>query len=486
MEATEKEVQMLEFIFDSLHSFRQVFSRDKPWIVFCMVVIGFLASNEMVGITSFCRCWGGGEIAYKALLHFFRSSNWPAGALITQWAAFVLSQNVAVKMQGRFILAGDHTHVPKDGRQIPGVVTLHQHSETQTKPSYFRGHFWGAISLIGGSIAKPFAIPLDLAIHQGTIHIGENTEECKETSGTRIVKMAIDFAKKNGEPCLLVLDAFFPCEAVFSLAYSYWSIKLKQPFVELIVRAKKNCVAYYEADVQIEKKRGRPKRYGDKVKLMELFDSSANLFKKAMCEVYGKSEEVSYMAINLLWKPTGSLIRFVLCETSHGRIILMCSNLDQDPLLALKAYCLRVRVETMFDVMKNLMGAFECHFWSKFMPINSRKPKKNSDLMKPPKEAIPAIKNCWDGYIKFVILGAIATGLLQLISLKFQTKVWDNYNAYLRTRSRDLPSERTVKHVVASLLVRDMAKIAPNAIIREIQSHWTVGDYTPDMVLPNA
>ncbi len=451
-----------------------------------MVVLGFPGSTEMIGITSFCRFWGAGKSAYIALEHFLRFSSWQVGFLISQWAAFVLSQNVAVKIQGRTVIIGDHTYVPKDGRQMPGVVTMHQHSETQTKPSYFRGHFWGAICLLGGSIAKPFGIPLDLAIHQGTIHIGENTKECEETSGTRIVQMAIDFASKNGKSCVLVLDAFFPCEAVFSLAYSAWSIKLQQPIVDLIIRAKKNCVAYYEAEAPIEKKRGRPKKYGEKVTLMELFDSSAKLFKKAKCEVYGKSEEVSYMAINLLWKPTGALIRFVLCESSHGRIILMCSNLDQDPLLALQAYCLRVRIETMFDVMKNLMGAFHCHFWSKYMPKHSRKPRKNSDLIKPSKEAIPAIKNCWDGYIKFVMLGAIATGLLQLISLKFQTRVWDNFNAYLRTRSRDLPSERTVKHVVARMLTQDMTKTAPNAIIREIQSHWVPGDYTPNVMLPNA
>lgn len=476
---------MLEFVYSSLHSFRPIFPRDKPWLVFCAIVLGFLGGAEMVGITSFCRFWGFGESAYKAFEHFLRSSNWQVGVLISQWAAFVLSQNVAVKMNGRILILGDHTHVTKDGRQIPGVVTLHQHSETQSKPSYFRGHCWGAICMIGGSLSKPFGIPLDFGIHQGTIHLGENTEESKETPGTRIVQMAIDFAMKNNVACLLVLDAYFPCRAVFCLAATARDA-MQKPLVELIIRAKKNCVAYHRAEAPTKKKKGRQKKYGKKVKLRELFDSSAELFKKAMCDVYGTSEEVSYLAINLLWKPTGSLIRFILCESSHGRIILMCSNLDQDPLEALRAYGLRMRVETLFDVMKNLIGAFCCHFWSKQMPKHSRKPKKNEELIEPPKEAIPAIESCWDGYVKFVMLGAIATGLLQLISLKFQTKVWDNFTAYLRTRSRDLPSERTVKHVVSRMLTQDMDRIAPSAIIREIQSHWVVVDYTPDVVLPNA
>jgi len=477
---------MVEFINSSLFFFRQVFPRRKSWLVFCAIVLGFIGSTEMVGITSFCRFWGGAENVYKSLEHFLRFSNWQVSLLISQWAAFVLSQNVAVKMKGRTVLAGDHTHVPKDGRQMPGVVTLHQHSETQSKPSYFRGHCWGSICMIAGSIAKPFGIPLDFRIHQGTIHIGENTEESKETLGNRIVQMAIEFAVKNNEPCLLVLDAYFPCRTVFLLASSVFSEKLKQSMVELIIRAKKNCVAYYRAEDPIKNKKGRPKKYGEKVKLMDLFDSSPKLFSKAVIKVYDNHEEVSYMVINLLWKPTCSLIRFVLFESSRGRIILMCSNLEQDPLEALQAYCLRVRVETMFDVMKNLIGAFRCHFWSKQMPVHSRKPRKNSELIEPVEEAIPAIKNCWDGYVKFVMSGAIATGLLQLISLKFQTKVWDNFTAYLRTRSRDLPSERTVKHVVSRMLTQDMDKIAPSVIIREIQKNWLLGNYIPDVVLPNA
>ena len=51
-----------------------------------------------------------------------------------------------------------------------------------------------------------------------------------------------------------------------------------------------------------------------------------------MCHVYGTIEEVSYASYDLLWKPTGSLIRFVLALTSHGPIVLMCSDLTGGPL----------------------------------------------------------------------------------------------------------------------------------------------------------
>jgi hypothetical protein len=75
--------------------------------------------------------------------------------------------------------------VPKDGRRMPCVVTMHQHSETQSKPSYFRGHYWGAIGMLIGSMGSPFCIPLSLGIHQGLVHVNEKgkAEEDKETLG---------------------------------------------------------------------------------------------------------------------------------------------------------------------------------------------------------------------------------------------------------------------------------------------------------------
>jgi len=43
------------------------------------------------------------------------------------------------------------------------------------------------------------------------------------------------------------LDAFFPCAMVFQLARSVYSIALKQPYLHILVRAKKNYVAYFAA-----------------------------------------------------------------------------------------------------------------------------------------------------------------------------------------------------------------------------------------------
>jgi hypothetical protein len=255
------------------------------------------------------------------------------------------------------------------------------------------------------------------------------------------------------------------------LANSIWSIELKQPLVTLIIRAKKNCVAYYQAKKPNEKKPGRDPKYGKKVKLMDFFDR-LHLFSTKQCTIYGKIEDVSIMAINLLWKPTGEMIRFVLAITSRGPIVLMCSDLNQNPLVALQLYCSRTRVEILFDMMKNLIGAFKYRFWSKLMPRHSRKPKKNKFLKKPSTPALSNVELCWQAYELFVMLGAISLGLLQLIALKFPDSIWSRFDTFLRTRSRELPSERTVKHVISRLILRDFLTSAPGAIMREIKQRY--------------
>lgn len=267
------------------------------------------------------------------------------------------------------------------------------------------------------------------------------------------------------------MTLFFPTAAVFNLAASIWSIDLRQPLITLIIRAKKNYVAYYKAQKPKKGKKGRRPKYGKKVKLLDLFNQ-LHRFSKVKCEVYGKIEEVSIMALNLMWKPTGCMIRFVFAVTSRGPIVLMCSDLGQDPLIALQLYCIRTRVETMFDMLKNLIGAFNYRFWSKHLPQHSRKPKKNKDLKQPCPQAFPKVELCWQAYERFAMLGSIALGLLQIISLKDTDYIWSHFDVYLRTRSRHLPSERTVKHVVARLLINNLLAFAPTAIMREIRKRY--------------
>lgn len=178
------------------------------------------------------------------------------------------------------------------------------------------------------------------------------------------------------------------------------------------------------------------------------------------------------MASDLLWKPAGSLIRFVFAITSRGPIVLMCSDTTIDPRTALELYCLRTRIESMFDMLKNLIGAFRYRFWTKKMLPESRKPKKNKKLKSPAAENVASIKRCWEAYERFVMMGAISLGLLQIIALKYTSEVWSQFEGFLRTKSRDIPSERTVRYVTMNLLISNFRSLAPSAILRKIRERF--------------
>jgi hypothetical protein len=75
---------MLQYIYQTLTFFRKSFSRNITWFMFCMVVLGFIGTHEMRGVTSFCQFWGLDTAGYKSLLHFFRVSTWSLDKVV-EW-----------------------------------------------------------------------------------------------------------------------------------------------------------------------------------------------------------------------------------------------------------------------------------------------------------------------------------------------------------------------------------------------------------------
>ena len=58
---------------------------------------------------------------------------------------------------------------------------------------------------------------------------------------------------------------------------------------------------------------------------------------------------------------------------------------------------------------------------------------------------------------------------MQLIALRFGTEVWQHHQLYLRTRSRALLSEKTVRQVLAPLVIKPLLHLPQNSIITKIR-----------------
>lgn len=69
---------MLSDLYHALHHFKSEFSRQQSWLLFCSIILSFLAATEMSGVTSMCRYWLSGDSGYHRLLHFFSCPVLPA------------------------------------------------------------------------------------------------------------------------------------------------------------------------------------------------------------------------------------------------------------------------------------------------------------------------------------------------------------------------------------------------------------------------
>ena len=105
------------------------------------------------------------------------------------------------------------------------------------------------------------------------------------------------------------------------------------------------------------------------IHLKELFKSHKERFLETQMELYGKQETICYYSIDLLWgQKLYQELRFVLVEMNGVQSILASTSLELEPLSIIRLYSYRMRIECTFRELKQQIGAFCYHFWSKYMP----------------------------------------------------------------------------------------------------------------------
>ena len=201
---------MLDYLEKMLKSMRSAFSYETTFLWFVLVFVGFMTRPDSYGASSIVRALMLAPSCYPCLIDFFHSSAWTARGLLDQWWKLVGKEKDAFMVEERIVLLGDHTNIVKDGRKTPSVSTLHQTSETGSKPSFFRGYQWGCLGLLTRrGPDRVLSTPLWAEIHNDLTN---------GTRATRIVEVAIEAARSWDQPAYLVLDAFFASGPVFETA----------------------------------------------------------------------------------------------------------------------------------------------------------------------------------------------------------------------------------------------------------------------------
>jgi len=459
---------MLEELNRFIVFMRPAFSRGATYCWFVIAFVGFILRSDDFGVSSIVRALALTPESYTCLLHFFHSTAWDVETIMALWWQWLAQKKAAYRIGDSMVLIGDHTKTPKDGRKIPAVTTLHQDSETASKPSFFRGHHWGCISMLVQAYDKYFAMPLWANIQEGLALLTDSGGKRSLSKTIQVVEMARQVCVTMQSRAYLVLDAYFAVGPVFLAAAQ--QLNGISNFIHILTRAKKNVTAYCKPPARKKHKVGRPREYGKKLKLAELFDSKAKCyaFHTIEADIYGHTENIRYLVLDLLWKPVKGMLRFILIETSRGRIILMTSDLKLDFITALQLYCRRITIETMFDTLKNMLGAMAYHFWSQYLSAASRRPIRKKDQKQ---NTLNPAQTCntLAAIEKFVNVQLLVLGMLQLIAKQFPAQVKAKANCWLRTVTANTPSEFITRIALANVLKNNLYGFAKNWILQLIR-----------------
>lgn len=289
-------------------------------------------------------------------------------------------------------------------------------------------------------------------LHEGVEHLRRfqnksgpviNGKE-KVSISTLMALMAVHLVKELGSKCIVVLDAYFAVGPVF-LILKELTDSTGERLVHLVTRAKSNVVGYEDPPPKTGG-RGAPRKYGKKLKLMELFEERRSEFQEAAIEIYREKKLLSFLCLDLIWKPIKEKVRFVLVIDGKETFILMCSDLTLSPQNIIKAYSYRFKIEVSFKILKHFMGVFFYHFWTSAWPRIGK--RNQSDLSSMDSQSERRIAQTVNAIEAFVNFGCIATGILQILSLYHHQTIWRCYSGWLRTVSSSIPSEQIVRSVL--------------------------------------
>jgi hypothetical protein len=420
---------------------RPAFSRLRTFMWFVTAVAGLTVRLELLGVTSIVRALNLRPRLYTKLLAHFHSSGIKLDRLSALWAQAALQLFPSpVRVNGRLVLVGDGIKAPKRGKKMPAVKLLHQQSESNTKPEYIMGHSMQAVGLLVHAAKSVFSVPLAVRIHEGLVWSNRD----KRTLLDKMLGLLDILAIKV--PFYFVADAYYAAgKMVRGL--------LKQGN-HLVTRVKSNAVAYAPATAKNgQKKKGRPKTYGQKKKLKSLLKDPKSMLQVAS-PVYGEHNVIlRYCVRDLLWRPVGLLVRFVaVIHPTRGACILMCTDTTLSAVDIIRLYGLRFKIECSFKQAVRQIGSFAYHFWMKDMiPLRYR--NGNQYLHRKSADYRSRVKRKMRAYHAFIQAGVVAQGLLQYLAVVAPKLVWDSFGSWLRTiRPGISPSEFVVANALRQTL----------------------------------
>ena len=283
---------------------------------------------------------------------FFLSTAIKLPQLTTTWVHIVFTHfnKFLVRLNGRSIVTA-HTLDERRGANDEPRVGVHKgrRSEVAKQEAGNEAYRQG----VGSSI---LCVPLFGGIHLGTKLSVDDTE----TIFDKALRL-FNFIPLGVGPCYLVADAYYPVKSMLRgvLERGY----------DLITRVKTNAVAYLPAPKESKKRRGRPKKYGKKIKLMDFFLDLSQFTEIASPILGDNGVMLKVLTQELLSRNFfGMTLKYVLVvHPTKGKAIFMTTDLSLSAEEVIRTYSYRFKIEVTFKSAIHSVGTFLYRFWMSTM-----------------------------------------------------------------------------------------------------------------------
>jgi hypothetical protein len=425
--------------WDAIILLRPAFPQLRIFLWFAVSAAGVTIHIDTLGAVScIIRALKLKPCFYHALLRNFRGKAVRLDELSALWTQIVLRLFPApLRINGRLLIVGDGIKIAKCGQKMPGVKALHQQSAT--KPPKIMGHSLQAVCLLVHAAQGVIAVPLAMYIHEGVVYANGNWKTLLDKMLTLLGIISI------GESYYFIGDAYYAVRTMLK--------GLLKQGNHIITRVRSNAVACVPYVHDGPRKRGRPQKYGKKIKLASLFKDRKSM-QQAASPVYGEKNVIlHYVVRDLLWQPVGLLVRFVaVMHPTRGSFILMTTDTTLDPIEIIRAYGLRFKIEFSFKQAVHQIGSFAYRFWMRHM-VPQRRGDGNQYLHRKPIEYREAVKRKMHAYHMYIQACVVSHGILQYLSAMFPELVWKSFGSWLRTiRPGVAPSEFVVAEALRNSL----------------------------------
>jgi hypothetical protein len=287
---------------------------------------------------------------YKAYYYFIGSLAKKTENIATK--LFEIMIQGIYKNTNTVLAAIDDSHTPRYGPKVQGAGIHRNPTPTPDGRKFVYGHVWVTLSAIVrhknfGTIGLPLLARMYVKAKDAkTIGLAFQS---KTEQAVELAKWAYNCCRSLGKRLWIVTDGGFT-------RASFLKPVIKTGVV-VVTRLRKDAALYAEPEQPKKRKRGRPRKYGKRIKLANIVNNPDGWFKtKAF--LYGREEAKEVRIFRALYKPAGCMVQVLVVRESEDCFrAFMCTDLDASAEQILQAVADRYAIEQNFSDLKEIEGA---------------------------------------------------------------------------------------------------------------------------------